>query len=202
MAHLRMLLSGTPLKEEPMVRMISQLPHHRGSGLKRAFVAAFVLGFAALLFHSPAAHADSPPSAQQIQSAKDTSDLMLATLFAALLQEFKETTPANADEGKKSISLIFDDRNDSMRLVGTLAPLSQNDYPSDSFERAALVDALQGLEKVSTEKDQGKWYYRRSVPLSNFSPACVLCHANFGPMNPTQRVGALMLRVPVADAKK
>jgi hypothetical protein len=32
---------------------------------------------------------------------------MLATLFAALLQEFAETTPTNVEEGKKSISLIF-----------------------------------------------------------------------------------------------
>src|SRR5687767_13161189 len=39
------------------------------------------------------AHADSPPSPQQIQFAQDTSELMLKTLIAALLQEFEETTP-------------------------------------------------------------------------------------------------------------
>ena len=54
--------------------------------------------------------ADTPPDPQQVQFAQRTSDLMLATLFAALLQEFAETTPANVEEGKKSISLIFHDR--------------------------------------------------------------------------------------------
>ena len=62
--------------------------------------------------------ADTPPDAQQVQFAQRTSDLMLATLFAALLQEFAETTPANVEEGKQSISLIFHDRNEAMRLVG------------------------------------------------------------------------------------
>jgi hypothetical protein len=89
-----------------------------------------------------------------------------------------------------------------MRLVGTLDPLSANDLPQDPFEQSALASALQGQPSVSVQKDQGKWYYRRSVPLSNFSPACVMCHANFGPPNATQWVGALMLRVPVTDAKK
>ena len=173
----------------------------RTTSLKRVFAVAAILG-AALLFHRTVVHADSPPNAQQVESARKTSDLMLATLFAALLQEFAETAPANVEEGKKSISLIFDDRNDSMRLVGTLQPLSQNDYPEDSFEQVALGNALQGQPFVSVQKDQGKWYYRRSVPLSNFSPACAMCHANFGPVNDTQWVGALMLRVPVADSKK
>src|SRR5690242_5151765 len=63
------------------------------------------------------ARADSPPDAQQVQFAQRTSDLMLATLFAALTQEFVETTPANLEEGKRSISLVFNDRNEDMRLV-------------------------------------------------------------------------------------
>ena len=118
------------------------------------------------------------------------------------MQEFAETNPGNVEEGKKSISLIFDDRNDSMRLVGTLQPLRANDVPSDSFERTALDRALRGENYTDVQKDQGKWYYRRSVALSNFHPACAMCHANFGPVNTTQWVGALMLRVPVSDSKK
>ena len=174
----------------------------RTTSLKRVFAVAAILG-AALLFHRTVVRADSPPNAQQVESARKTSDLMLATLFAALLQEFAETAPANVEEGKKSISLIFDDRNDAMRLVGTLDPLGANDAPQDPFEQAALANAMQGQPTVSVqEKDQGKWYYRRSVPLSNFHPACAMCHANFGTVNATQWVGALMLRVPVADAKK
>lgn len=141
--------------------------------------------------HSP----DSPTGA--IRTA--TSDLMLATLFAALLQEFAETTPANVEEGKKSISLIFHDRNEDMRLVGVLQPLRANDVPQDSFEASALDLAMQGQSFSGAEKREGKWFYRRSVALSNFHPACAMSHENFGPVDANQWVGALMLRVPIAE---
>ena len=143
--------------------------------------------------------AEAPPNAQQIQFAKRSSDLMLATLFAALLQEFSETTPANVAEGKHSISLIFDDRNESMRLVGMQQPLRENDLPQDPFETTALEQAMRGGNFAAVEKVEGKWAYRRSVALSNFHPACGMCHTNFGPVDPTQWVGALMQRVPVSE---
>src|SRR5438067_722292 len=69
------------------------------------------------------------PSDEQVAFAQRTSDLLLATLFAALTQEFNETTPNNVEEGKQSISLVFNDQNDDMRLVGTFGPLRQNDRP-------------------------------------------------------------------------
>ena len=144
------------------------------------------------------ARADSRPGAAAVIVAQKTSDLMLATLFAALLQEFAETTPANADEGKASISLIFDNANKSMRLVGEKSPLMANDRPQDSFERTALATALNGNNYTNVERVDDKWYYRRSVALSNFSPACSVCHANFGPVDTNEWVGALMLRVPIA----
>lgn len=174
-----------------------------GGIAKRWFAGAAIVlvCFALLLSFTAGAHADSPPTPQQVQFAQRTSDLMLATLFAALLQEFAETTPANVEEGKHSISLIFDDRNEAMRLVGTLQPLRSNDFPQDSFETTALARAMQGDNYTDVQKDQGKWYYRRSVALSNFHPACSMCHTNFGPVNASQWVGALMLRVPVADRK-
>lgn len=164
--------------------------------LKRAF-APFLL--TAIVISTAAVRADVPPTTEQVEFAQRTSNLMLATLVAALLQEFAETTPANVEEGKRSISLIFNDRNDDMRLVGTFEPLRDNDVPQDSFESAALARALQGLPYDAVEKAEGKWYYRRSVPVSNFDPSCSMCHANFGPVNPAQWTGALMLRVPVAD---
>ena len=146
------------------------------------------------------AHADSPPSQQQIQFAQETSDLMLKTLIAALLQEFAETTPANVEQGKKSISLIFNDRNEDMRLVGEQGPLQANNVPQDAFEKSALARAMRGLDTTGVvEKVQGKWYYRRAVALSNFDPACAMCHSNFGPVNSAQWVGALMLRVPAGN---
>lgn len=141
--------------------------------------------------------ADNAPSTEQVESAQKTSDLMLATLFAALTQELDETTVDNAEIGKHSISLIFNDRNEDMRLVGTLEPLRENDRPQDAFERKAHLLALNGTPYTSVERVDGRWYYRRSIPLSNFRAACALCHSNF-PAGPTQDwVGALMLRVPV-----
>jgi hypothetical protein len=157
---------------------------------------------AVLVSFTSVARADNPPNVEQVKFAQRTSNLLLATLFGALLQEFAETTPANVEEGKKSISLVFDDRNEAMRLVGVLQPLRSNDVPQDSFESTALARAMQGQTYDDTQKVQGKWYYRRSVPLSNFHPACAMCHTNFGPVNNQQWVGALMLRVPVTDKEQ
>ena len=165
--------------------------------MKRAFLAlalGYGVAFASLV---TTVRADSAPTQAQVAFAERASDLMLQTLFAALLQEFAETTPANVEEGKHSISLIFHDRNDNMRLVGELEPLRDNDVPQDRFEESALERAMQGLATVAVEKVEGQWAYRRSVPLSNFHPACGMCHANFGPVNAAQWVGALMLQVPV-----
>lgn len=167
--------------------------------MKRRIAFGAVLTAAALTVMAPGTslHADDRPGAAAVASAQKTSDLMLATLFAALGQEFAETTPENVAEGKKSISLIFNDRNKDMRLVGVLNPLRINDVPQDYFEGLALYRAMQGQNHTDVDRVDGKWYYRRSVALSNFHPACGMCHTNFGPVNATQFVGALMLRVPI-----
>src|SRR5438046_2537429 len=83
------------------------------------------------------ARADSGPTNEQIAFAQRVSDLMLNELVAALFQEFNETTPDNVAEGKQAISLIFNDANRDMRLVGTFEPLQggDNDRPSDPFEQ-------------------------------------------------------------------
>lgn len=187
-----------------MIQAKRVLPRREGAFMKCAMVAlAVLIGFTAMqLSFTTAARADSPPTPQQIQFAAQTSDLMLATLFAALLQEFAETTPANVEQGKKSISLIFNDDNEDMRLVGVLHPLRPNDVPQDPFETAALARAMTGQNFTDVQKVRGKWYYRRSTALSNFHVACSMCHTNFGPVNANQWVGALMLRVPVADSNK
>ncbi len=142
---------------------------------------------------------DIPPPNEQIAFAEQTSDLMLSTLFAALTQEFDETTADNVEQGKQSISLIFNDQNKDMRLVGTVAPLKQNDRPSDRFERQANTLAMTGEAYTSVQRVDNKWYYRRSIPLSNFRAECAMCHVNF-PVGPTSDwVGALMLRVPIQN---
>lgn len=181
-----------------------------GARVKMAFAAAVLAYCAAFISFDASVRADSPPPAaqeigrpvptpQQIGFAQRTSNLMLATLFAALSKEFEETTANNVDEGKQSISLIFHDSNDDMRLVGTLDPLRDNDVPQDDFEMGALNLAMVGGSIGVVTTLRGKWVYRESVALSNFHPACGMCHTNFGPVDATQFVGALMVRIPITQ---
>ena len=151
---------------------------------------------------------NNPPSSEEVAFAQRTSDLLHNELFAALIQEFNETTPENVEEGKQAISLIFNNSNRDIRLIGVFPPLQGglNDLPSDSFERKSLVKALQGEANTSVERVGDKWYYRRSVALSNtFHQSCVLCHTNFTDQfftqtnNPGQWVGALTIRVPIKE---
>ena len=143
---------------------------------------------------------DNSPTEEEKDFAERTGTLLHNELFAALLQEFGETTPENVEEGKQAISLIFNNLNRDIRLVGIYTPLlgGLNDLPSDSFERRSLALALQGQGNTSRADRVGnRWYYRRSVPLnSSMHPSCVMCHTNFGP---NQWVGALMTRVPIND---
>jgi hypothetical protein len=151
------------------------------------------------------AHDDRRPSNRQIEFAQTVSNLMVNEIVAALLTEFNETTPDNVEHGKQAISLIFNDLNRDMRLIGTFGPLQggDNDLPSDRFERIALRRALGGDAYDDVLKVNDRWVYRRSVPLSNKLHAnCVLCHTNFtsdffGTGNPDQWVGALVLSVPI-----
>jgi hypothetical protein len=151
---------------------------------------------------------DNSPSNEDVAFAQRTSDLMVNELVAALFKEFDETTPDNVEEGKQAISLIFNNSNRDMRLIGTFDPLlgGDNDLPNDAFEQTALGLALQGQTHTSVERVGDQWYYRRSVALSNtFHQSCALCHTNFTERffrrthNPGQWVGALTLRVPIKE---
>ena len=82
-------------------------------------------------------------------------------------------------------------------LVGTFRPLRENDRPQDAFERKAHLLALTGTAYTSVERVDDRWYYRRSIPLSNFRVECSTCHTNFPVGLTPDWVGALMLRVPI-----
>lgn len=173
--------------------------------LKRVVALVVLLGVACVAGFG---RTDNPPSNEEVAFAQRTSDLLLNELLAALFQEFNETTPDNVEEGKQAISLIFNNSNRDMRLIGVFPPLQGglNDLPGDSFERRSLVKALQGEANTSVERVGDRWYYRRSVPLSNtFHTSCALCHTNFTQQffdqtdNPGQWVGALTLRVPIKE---
>lgn len=139
-----------------------------------------------------------PPSDEAIAFAQRTSDLLLATLLAALTQEFDETTPENVEEGKVSIGLVFSDTHTNFRLVGTKGPLSESGPPQDDFERKALGQALDGGKAYTdVQRVDGDWFYRRSIPLSAFRKECALCHTNYAGLGEKDWVGALMLKVPI-----
>ncbi|HEY8185160.1 MAG TPA: hypothetical protein VIF64_03770 [Pyrinomonadaceae bacterium] len=167
--------------------------------MKRVMIALVVLLTVAAV--AALASADNFPSQEERAAAEKTGQLMHNELFAALIQEFNETTPENVEEGKHAISLIFNNSNRDIRLIGIVPPLQGgfNNLPSDPFERKALTRALQGLETTSFERIADRWYYRRSDALSNtFHPNCVLCHQSFANLsNPGQWVGALTMRVPI-----
>lgn len=157
------------------------------------------------------AHAtdDDTPSSQQVAFAQQVSDLLLNEVVAALFKEFDETTPQNVEHGKQAISLIFNDVNRDIRLVGAFAPLlgGANNRPADRFETTALRRALGGDAYTAVQKVNDTWYYRRSIPLSNtLHQNCVLCHRNFttdffnSTNNPGQWVGTLLLGVPIKSA--
>src|SRR5687767_4264712 len=173
--------------------------------IKRVVAFAVLLTAAAL---TGLGYANNQPSNEDVAFAQRTSDLMLNEILAALFKEFDETTPENVEEGKQAISLIFNDSNRDMRLIGLFPPLlgGVNDLPTDLFEQKSLVLALKGQANTSVERVGNRWYYRRSIALSNtFHQACALCHTNFTPQffqqtkNPGQWVGALMLRVPIKN---
>ena len=175
------------------------------------FAILFAGGIAALGHAGVAyAHDDDPPSTRQVAFAEEVSDLLVNEVVAALFKEFDETTPQNVEHGKQAISLIFNDANRDMRLIGAFGPLQggANDRPGDRFETTALRRALDGEAYTAVQKINDTWSYRRSVPLSNtLHQNCVLCHTNFtadffnGTNNPGQWVGALVLGVPIRPAR-
>jgi hypothetical protein len=174
---------------------------------RRVVYGIAVIGLVAALGGAVVARASQSgqPSDGEMAFAQEVSGLLLNELVAALFQEFDETTPQNVEHGKQAISLIFNDLNRDIRLVGTFDPLGgDNARPDGNFERRALQLALAGEAHTDVQKVNNTWYYRRSVPLSNtLHRACVLCHTNFTSEffaetnNPGEWVGALVLRVPI-----
>ena len=159
----------------------------------RTFVAACALTFAPCIIQ-----ADPPPKQAEIDFAMEVKNTLRDRLMALLLNEFENTTPENFEAGNEAISLVFDDNNPSFRLVGDFGPLRKSDLPSDSWEKDALEAAKIGFGfGPDVRKVNDKYYTRESIALANFDPSCSICHQNFGPVDPKQYVGALMLRVSV-----
>src|SRR5262249_16417302 len=150
--------------------------------------ASLIVGLAAVAI----AHADHPrPTDANVGFAKGAADLLQNEMIPALYQEFNETTPAKPAQGKVAIGLVFKDADRAIRPIGNMSPIDPGNVPRDRFESTALYNAVQLIgtpyEAVEQSQDEdNNWFYRRSIPLSNFHPACVICHTNFGPKNPNE----------------
>ena len=138
-----------------------------------------------------------PPSAEAVEFADHVADAMVDRIVALLFREFAVTTADNAAVGTEAISNVFFDENYTMRLVGDVDPLQDNNRPRDDFERDALAAAKLGQNFARTERVNGRWWVRKSIAVATtFSTSCVHCHANFADVdNPW--VGALMVRAEV-----
>ena len=194
------------MRDTAIIRDTASKRGLRDTAVKRAIALVILIAVAGLVAFGRVVNNDPPTDAEK-ETAEKTADLLQAEVFAALLQEFGETTPENVEQGKQAVSLIFHDANRDIRLIGVASqPLlgGNNNIPSDPFEQQSLALALQGKGNFAVERHGNRWYYRRSVALSNsFHTSCALCHTNFTPQffqqtnNPGQWVGALTLRVPV-----
>ena len=176
--------------------------------LRAMVTVVFVIGFSlagmaasqAFGYHNPR------PSDASIAFAKTTGETLESRLLAALGQEFSVTTAANAANGSQAISLIFNNKNHDMRLVGTVGPLSRNDYPRNDYERQVIMAAVGSQQTTPSDRvyiENDQWFYSRALPIANsMSPSCVLCHNNYGRL-PADRqvVGALITRVPIKNVK-
>src|SRR5215211_3199466 len=112
--------------------------------VKRAAALVILIAVAAIVAFGRVNN--DPPTDAEKEVAVQTANLLQNEVFAALLQEFGETTPENVELGKQAVSLIFHDANRDIRLIGNFQPLlgGNNNIPSDPFEQESLALALQG----------------------------------------------------------
>jgi hypothetical protein len=145
------------------------------------------------------AETSHPPDPGAEAYASGVADAMVDRIVALLFREFAVTTAENAQTGTDAISNIFFDGNYTMRLVGDVEPLQENNNPQDDFERDALAAAKTGQNFFRTERVNGGWWVRKSIAVATtFSTSCVHCHPNFATLsNPW--VGALMVRAQVQE---
>jgi hypothetical protein len=96
----------------------------------------FGIAVASLIVWVGASRADHQrPTQADIDYAKGVAQLLQNEMIAALLQEFNETTAANAAQGKVAIGLIFNDANRAIRLIGNLSPLDRGNVPREVSRR-------------------------------------------------------------------
>jgi hypothetical protein len=142
---------------------------------------------------SPAALADSQAVAATHRSRT----------LAALFEEFRTTTPANARINSRAISNLFFDGNPTMRLVssGDFAPIQASANPITRFEADAIASFKAGGPGIFSRLDRvgPVWVWCEAIALNNgallagtdMDPnVCQTCHSSF-PADNTALVGSL-----------
>ena len=143
------------------------------------------------------------PSAAAIADSQAVAATHRSRTLAALFEEFRTTTPANARINSRAISNLFFDGNPLMRLVssGDFAPIQASSNPITRFEADAIASFKAGGPGFFSRVDRiGPVYvYCEAVALNNgallagtdMDPnVCQTCHQSF-PTNNSALVGSL-----------
>ena len=143
------------------------------------------------------------PSDAAIADSQAVAAAHRSRTLAALFEEFRTTTPANARINSRAISNLFFDGNPLMRLVssGDFAPIQASSNPISRFEADAIASFKAGGPGFFSRVDRiGPVYvYCEAVALNNgallegtdMDPnVCQTCHQSF-PTNNSALVGSL-----------
>jgi hypothetical protein len=143
------------------------------------------------------------PSASAIADSQAVVAAHQSRTLAALFEEFRTTTPANARINSRAISNLFFDANPMMRLVssGDFAPIQASSRPITKFEADAIASFKAGGAGVFSRLDRVGpfWVFCQAVALNNgallegsdMEPnVCQTCHRSF-PTDNEALVGSL-----------
>ena len=145
----------------------------------------------------------SPPSPEAIADSQVVAATHRSRTLAALFEEFRTTTPANARLNSRAISNLFFDGNPLMRLVssGDFAPIQASSNPITRFEADAIASFKAGGPGFFSRLDRvgAVWVQCEAIALNNgaflqgtdMDPnVCQTCHSSF-PTNNAVLVGSL-----------
>jgi hypothetical protein len=173
--------------------------------VKRGRVALVVasIGLVAVISSRTVEGLGGGPSQQAIDDSKAVAATHRSRTLAALFEEFRTTTPANARINSRAISNLFFDGNPLMRLVssGDFAPIQASGNPITKFERDAIASFKAGGPGFFARLDRvgPLWVWCEAVALNNGAllegsdmdpDVCQTCHSSF-PTDNSVLVGSL-----------
>jgi hypothetical protein len=168
-----------------------------------ALVLALTVWIVSMAAHIAAQQGPPAPSAAAVADSEAVAATHRSRTLAALFEEFRTTTPANARINSRAISNLFFDGNPLMRLVtsGDFTPIQQSANPISRFEADAIASFKAGGPGFFSRLDRvgPRWVWCEAVALNNgaflegsdMSPdVCQKCHSSF-PEDNAALVGSL-----------